>query len=277
MKVCPVESSSKGNMYLVSHGEEYIILEAGIAGSKMLNYCKELTPDFTRLQGVFITHEHADHCSGLRVFGEHYLKASGQEKMSAYTSGKTCSSIATKDGKADPFLNVIEVGKPVTLGSFTVTAFPLPHKGDKGPCDCFAYKVTAEGETMCLCLDFGHIPDGLVDFMSSATLVILEANHDQQALRISDYPKPLKDRVAGKYGHLSNTDSATLVKQLLPYQLKTLIFAHMSETNNSEAYVNKTLAKVLEDTPPPELFCFAPAYGPESWYEVATVEEIPLN
>ena len=43
---------------------------------------------------------------------------------------------------------------------------------------------------------------------------VVECNHDPQMLSRGPYPRALKDRVGGHYGHLSNEQAATLLAEV---------------------------------------------------------------
>jgi phosphoribosyl 1,2-cyclic phosphodiesterase len=63
-------------------------------------------------------------------------------------------------------------------------------------------------------------------------VVVLESNHDPVMLRDGPYPWELKQRVRGRLGHLSNAESAQLLQRIVTDQLKAVVLAHMSQTNN---------------------------------------------
>ena len=52
-------------------------------------------------------------------------------------------------------------------------------------------------------------------------------------LETGPYPYPLKQRVAGPRGHLSNADCAVLAASLVKNGAQRLILAHLSEKNNT--------------------------------------------
>jgi len=61
---------------------------------------------------------------------------------------------------------------------------------------------------------------------------VLEANHDPQMLMDGPYPPALKQRVRSGQGHLANGDAAALAAELATGDLRRLVLAHVSETNN---------------------------------------------
>lgn len=80
---------------------------------------------------------------------------------------------------------------------------------------------------------------------------MLEANHDLKMLEVGPYPYPLKRRVAGDKGHLSNELSGRLLCDILHDNLKHVVLGHLSKENNYEelAYETVKLEVTLGDNP----------------------------
>ena len=71
------------------------------------------------------------------------------------------------------------------------------------------------------------------EHLKSCNLLVLEANHDPAMLIEGPYPWPLKQRIKGRTGHLSNEDSKMLLREVFHSGLKHVILAHLSNTNNT--------------------------------------------
>ena len=80
--------------------------------------------------------------------------------------------------------------------------------------------------------------------------LVLEFNHDPDLLAASSYPDSLKQRIAGRYGHLCNRDAAGLLGRLNLNRLQHVVAAHLSQSNNTEAHVLAAIHEVLSDVPP---------------------------
>ncbi len=76
---------------------------------------------------------------------------------------------------------------------------------------------------------------------------MLESNHDPVLLQTSSRPVSLKQRIAGRSGHLSNEDAAELVRTVNPPRLKTLLLAHLSEQCNSPSLAQAAMRAALKD------------------------------
>ena len=62
--------------------------------------------------------------------------------------------------------------------------------------------------------------------------LILEFNYDPTMLSEGPYPMDLKRRIHGAEGHLSNQQAGQLLEAVSHENLKWVVLAHLSETNN---------------------------------------------
>jgi len=82
-------------------------------------------------------------------------------------------------------------------------------------------------------------------------VLLLEANHDVNMLQVGSYPYPLKQRILGKRGHLSNENAGRLLGRVLHDDLKKVVLGHLSKENNLPelAYETVRLEIELADNP----------------------------
>lgn len=272
MKVCPVFSSSKGNMYLVSYQGQYLMLDAGRAGKVMLEHCLKLVEDPAQIRGIVLTHAHTDHMGGLRVFLNYYKKRMGdsrKEDLCFYCHPKT---FVTVEGKEKTIAKQYrELKEPKTLGAFTVTPFYLPHDEY-----CQGYVVQAGDATMAIAIDFGHQDEHLLNHLKGVELLLLEANYHPTLLAINEkYIPSIKERIKSPAGHLSNEESVKIVKDLMGDTLKTVVFCHLSSDNNEPKHVLEALEKECGENRP-AVVDFANREGAKCWYDVKTGEQTAL-
>jgi phosphoribosyl 1,2-cyclic phosphodiesterase len=95
--------------------------------------------------------------------------------------------------------------------------------------------------------------------LSGLDALVLECNYDRDMLWNGGYPKWLKQRIAGPFGHLDNEDSGALLAALDRSRLKHVIGAHLSQQNNTPALARAVLARALNCDP--------------SWVGLATQDE----
>ena len=75
---------------------------------------------------------------------------------------------------------------------------------------------------------------------------MLESNHDPAMLEAGRYPFPLKQRIKGNHGHLSNEICGETVCTLVKEGLDKVVLAHLSEENNYPLLAYQTTARILE-------------------------------
>ena len=87
--------------------------------------------------------------------------------------------------------------------------------------------------------------------MQDLDALLLEANHDVHMLEVGSYPYPLKKRILGERGHLSNELSGKLLGQVLHDNFGTVMLGHLSKENNYPelAYETVRLEVTLGDNP----------------------------
>jgi phosphoribosyl 1,2-cyclic phosphodiesterase len=88
-------------------------------------------------------------------------------------------------------------------------------------------------------------------------------------LRNGPYPWPLKQRVAGRHGHLSNREAADGLPELLCERLRWLVLYHLSRTNNLPALAAATLGEALAREGCAARLEVAGQFQPTAWLEAA--------
>ena len=61
----------------------------------------------------------------------------------------------------------------------------------------------------------------------------------------SSYPPRLKERIAGRYGHLSNVASAEILQRVASARLQRVVAAHLSKQNNRPDLARAAFAAAL--------------------------------
>ena len=81
----------------------------------------------------------------------------------------------------------------------------------------------------------------------SVDALVLECNHDLDLLMNCTYPYPLKQRIAGRLGHLDNRAASALLGALPKAmgRMQHVIAAHLSKQNNTPALARRALAEAL--------------------------------
>ena len=95
-----------------------------------------------------------------------------------------------------------------------------------------------------------HLP--IEKQIDEADILILEANHEVNILKMGDYPYELKLRILGERGHLSNETAGKCLCEFLKNKkeqekIPQIILAHLSKHNNTPAQAFLTVRNKLEE------------------------------
>ena len=132
-------------------------------------------------------------------------------------------------GKIDDNARVIiSPGHDFEIGNIGVIPFSIPHDAAQ-PC---GYSFIFENTKFTIATDIGHMTDDLIDSIKGSKSIILESNHDIDMLRYGEYPYPLKQRILGDNGHLSNSTAADTALELVKSGTEHIILGHLSDKNN---------------------------------------------
>ena len=115
------------------------------------------------------------------------------------------------------------------MAGFEVEPFLIPHDA-REPVGLVV--EDGAGHRVGLAADLGYRSHLAWARLARLDALLLETNHDLEMLRNGPYPWPLKQRVAGRHGHLSNADAAEGLPELLHDALRLVVLYHLSRTNN---------------------------------------------
>lgn len=233
-RVYPLFSSSSGNSCFIGSPSGGILVDAG-ANCKRLTLAlaqNEISAD--AVKAIFITHDHSDHISALRVFTKAH-------KIPVYAAPKTMDWLL-KNNHISSFGEGCDIGKEFFFEGYSVTSFRTPHDA----VESVGYRIeTPDGKKLCICTDLGHITDDVHESLAGSDLVLLESNYDERMLINGSYPYYLKQRIASNSGHLSNVNSSKEVKLLIEDGTTRIILGHLSRENNTPQIAENTLMRTL--------------------------------
>ena len=243
LELCSIASGSGGNCICVGDDNTHVLIDAGISGKRIESGLNEIDLKTAEMQGILITHEHIDHIQGLGVLARRY-------GIPIYATKATADAILhTKSvGKIEEELfRVIQPGEEFLIGDLNFKPIHISHDA----IDPVAYKVKNNEKTMAVVTDLGTYDQSLIDELQGLDALLLEANHDVNMLQMGIYPYPLKQRILGDRGHLSNERSGQLLCNLLHDNFQSVILGHLSKENNYEklAYEAVRLEVTMGDNP----------------------------
>lgn len=243
LELCSIASGSSGNCICVGSDECHVLIDAGISGKRIENGLNEIDLKSQDMQGILITHEHIDHIAGLGVMARRY-------GLPMYATEGTIDAIkhTSSVGKIDESLfHVIRPTEEFEIGDLHITPISISHDA----ADPVAYRIVKGDRKVAVVTDLGTYDEEIVSQLQNLDILLLEANHDIHMLETGVYPYPLKRRIMGDKGHLSNERSGQLLGELLHDKFGTVILGHLSKENNYEelAYEAVRLEVTMGENP----------------------------
>lgn len=205
-----VASGSKGNATIVVDKDIVILIDMGIAFSRLEEAMDKINLSPSQISAALFTHNHTDHISGLK-----FIPMKKQYALEG----------TLPNGNR----NVIELFTPFNVGHLEITPILTSHDAIN-PC---GYKIKSENETLVYVTDTGVFPEQSYSFVKNPDYLILESNHDIKMLMHTNRPMQLIQRILSEKGHLNNEDSALACLQIIGKNTKEITLAHLSEEANT--------------------------------------------
>ncbi len=217
LKFSVLGSSSAGNCTYVATDKTAVLVDAGLSARETCSRLANLGATPRDIQGVLVTHEHSDHTSGLRVLQRRY-------GVPLYANSGTIEGYDAHDGERLAW-RVFTTGAVFPVGDMMVEPFSVPHD----TLDPVGFLLHGDGATLGVVTDMGITTTLIRARLRRCAAIVIESNHDVYLLRQSKRPWPLKQRILGPQGHLSNDDCAALVTELaMDSLLQLVVLAHLS-------------------------------------------------
>ncbi len=254
MRFALLGSGSEGNALVVQVGDTRVLMDCGFSLSESVARLARLGLQAAQLSGIVVTHEHGDHISGV-------AKLARKFNLPIWI---THGTLRTQNA-AFAELSITEINPHLTftIGELQVQPYPVPHDAAEPVQYVFSDGVRRLG----VLTDVGCTTPHIEATLSGCHALVLECNHDAEMLRTSDYPSSLKQRVGGRYGHLSNHDAAALLGRLDNSRLQHIVAAHLSRKNNAAVLAVAALSETLGCTAE-QVLVATQEYGLD-WHEIA--------
>lgn len=216
-------SSSSGNSTLISNDDTNILIDAGVSASKICSALNKAGTDAGEIDAIFVTHEHSDHVSGIRVLAKKY-------NIPVYANAPTMEGVLKNAPTISPGdAHIISPSGIYNIRSMRVKPFVTPHDSAAS----VGYVIESDGKKYAVATDTGSITKAMLSALAGCEAVVIEANHDVEMLNSGPYPYVLKKRILSDTGHLSNEKCAWLATQLAIWGTKRILLGHLSRQNNT--------------------------------------------
>ena len=246
MRFCILGSGSSGNSALVVTEGARVLVDAGFSGRRLSALLDGVGESLARVDAVFLTHEHIDHCAGIEGLKRH-------PHVRVFANQATARAVQANLSHT-PAWQIFETGASFTFKDIEVESFPVPHDAQEP----VGYRFThgREGDlfsrraTLAWVTDLGHVPPAVQARLGACEVLAVESNHCPRMLE-SD-PKrswTLKRRISGRHGHLSNERMGEALAQAQNPRWRRVYLTHLSRDCNTREAVEAALRPVRERVP----------------------------
>ena len=214
-------SGSSGNCYYLGTDTYGILIDAGIGIRTIKKTLKDFNILMESIRAVFVTHDHADHIKAVGHLGE-------KMNIPVYTTARIHEGINRSycmTEKLSTSVRYLEKQVPMMLEDFRIESFEVPHDGT----DNVGYCIEIDGKVFSFLTDLGEITPTAADYISKANYLILEANYDEEMLKMGPYPQYLKERIMSRTGHMSNSATAEFLAENITEHLRYICLIYTSD------------------------------------------------
>jgi phosphoribosyl 1,2-cyclic phosphodiesterase len=240
IRISILASGSSGNAALLETHRTRLLFEAGIGKKEFLRRMHILGLPADSLDAILVSHEHADHASGLPQLAREW-NATARLAEGAYRN--FMRSLSESSAKKFQRVEYIQAGRRFCIGDIQVTPFAVPHDA----ADPLGFVFEAAGVRVAIVTDLGYLPEMVKQHLRGADCLVLESNHDLDMLKAGPYPWAIKQRVMSRTGHLSNHVVSEYLADPEGFDgaARVLVLAHVSENNNHPDLVRISAEEAL--------------------------------
>jgi phosphoribosyl 1,2-cyclic phosphodiesterase len=225
-------SGSAGNALVVECGRTRVMMDCGFGLGETRERLERAGLSPRDLCGIVVTHEHGDHLGGVAAFA-------AKHEIAVYITRGTSQWLP--EGFPAALVRIIDPHTTFAVQDLCIEPFPVPHDAREP-----VQYVFGDGDVrLGVVTDLGCSTHHVEEKLSRCHALVVECNHDLDLLWNGSYPFALKQRVAGRFGHLDNRTAAAMVKNLERGNLRHVIAAHLSEHNNTPALAVAALSDAL--------------------------------
>ncbi len=233
MRFASIGSGSEGNGLVVEAGATRVLIDCGfgVRDTRARLQRAGIAPE--SLSAILVTHEHSDHVGGVPAFAARYGIPVWLTMGTLEVVGERMGSVATVYG--------FDSHDNFAVGDLEVRPIPVPHDAREP----VQFVLTDGAHRLGVLTDIGVSTPFVEASLSGCDALVIECNHDSDMLANGGYPYPLKQRIAGRYGHLCNEAAAAIVKAIDCTRLRHIVAAHLSQQNNTPDHARAALAGAL--------------------------------
>lgn len=217
--IASINSGSNGNCYYVGNEHEAVLVDVGISCRETERRMARLNLSLKNVKAIFISHEHSDHISGVRVLSKKY-------NVPVYITQRTF--LHSGLDLHPELVRFFEAEESVSIGNLLVHTFSKKHDA----ADPTSFMISGNGVNIGVLTDIGNVCANVTAYFKHCHAAFLEANYDEEMLENGRYPWMLKNRIRSGRGHLSNKQALDLFINHKPTHMSHVFLSHLSADNN---------------------------------------------
>ncbi len=235
LRFASLASGSRGNCLVAGSGDALVMIDCGLALRDTERRLARLGLQPADVSGILVTHEHGDHACGVFEFAVAHA-------IAVYLTHGTLSAMEAEGKVLDGVKLILIRGREAfAVRSIEARPFTVPHDAREP----VQYVVSDGSSKLGVLTDIGASTPHVEEMLSGLDALVLECNYDRDMLWNGAYPKWLKERIGGPFGHLDNRDSERLLGALDRSRFRHVIGAHLSQQNNRPELARAALARAM--------------------------------
>jgi len=235
LRFASLASGSRGNCLVAQADLTTVLIDCGLNLRDTERRLARLALEPADIDAILVTHEHGDHAGCVFDF------AAAHNVLVVLTQG-TLRALRAEGKLHDGIRTQLVRGEQrFALGAMEVLPFTVPHDA----AEPVQFVVSDGAAKLGVLTDIGVSTRHVEQVLSRLDALVLECNYDRDMLWNGGYPRWLKERICGPFGHLDNRESARLLGSLDRSRLKHIIGAHLSQQNNKPEIARDALAAAM--------------------------------
>ncbi|MDP6149121.1 MAG: MBL fold metallo-hydrolase [Candidatus Thalassarchaeaceae archaeon] len=236
MEITHLGSGSRGNSALLQSDESKVLVDCGFSLKQINSRLSRIGVKGEDIDAIVLSHHHSDHSKSA-------ARASRLWDARLYSNLETAMRLGLRpieDVRTFSGLERLQVGPDLSI-----LPVPVPHD------DADNVAIIASnggGRRAAIVTDLGEVTVELRRHLEGCEHISIEANYDYERLMNGPYPPVLKRRITGRGGHLSNSQTAELLGDIIHPNLSSVVLCHLSEKNNAPHLAeSEVLMEIGED------------------------------
>jgi len=235
MRVWVLGSGSRGNAVLLEHRGSRVLVDAGFHAKALEQRLAAIDVSCESIEALVVTHEHHDHVRG----------AGAAARAWGWALHASCGTVDAYPTLRDADVRTFDAGATLRFSSMELQSVSIPHDAEEP----VAIIATDDiGGRVGIVYDLGYANAALRRALGDLDVLVLEANHDEGMLRAGPYPPTVRERIAGRRGHLSNSAAAAVARDVAHPSLAHVVLAHLSDQCNDAALARSAVSRGLAPT-----------------------------